>query len=132
MIEIENSGAELSCFEWIRGHWYTEETASSSQSGEAGMEQCRRVVGVAKFARRSVGKVDDGTSCPCLRELVEPHSVSRPRRVAGPLATQFMALRIEKPGKRKSLRRLRSAAAILCAEYVERSGLKSQLPDTSR
>lgn len=58
-------------------------TVSSSKGGEVWAEWRRRVVGALKFVRRSFGEVEDGTSCPCLRELVEPHSASRPRRVAG-------------------------------------------------
>lgn len=38
-----------------------------------------------------------------------------------------MALRIEEMDERTSLRRLRSATAVLCVECVERSGVKSQL-----
>lgn len=96
MIETEDISAILSCFEGIRGHWYALATASSSKGDDFRAVYRRRVVRPLKFACRSIGQTEAGTSCPCLRELVEPHSMSRPRRVAGPLTTQFMALRIEK------------------------------------
>jgi hypothetical protein len=132
MIETEDISAILSCFEGIRGHWYTPAAASTSKCGEFLVECRRRVVRALEFARRSVGQTEDGTSCPCLRELVAPHSVSRPRRVDGPLITQFMALRVESMEKRTSSRRLQSATAGLCVESVERSGVKSQLPHTRK
>lgn len=96
MMETKDISAILSCFEGIRGHWYTPATASSSECGELRVEDCQRVARVLNFARRSVGQIEDGRSRPCSRELVEPHSVSRPRRVAGPQTTQFIALRIKR------------------------------------